>query len=725
MIKVSSFRGVDSFGPRVIPLFGAADSVFEKTAAASLLAPVTKYIESLRPSNNSIYVLVNAMGASEYYGSNINGDAFTEACLLHMPDDWRDDPALDKVKGKSWHYGFPTFYGAHPFAHHRNKDPSRAFGEVELAAWNKHMHRVELVCRIDKDKCEQFGGVPVWDRIRAGQFPDVSMGCFTKGTQVTMADGTRKPIEQVQVGDMVLTHLGNSRKVTETHRREYSGPLYRIRAEAHETITATRQHPFWCVPEEQVKDRGRWKEEVTLRPSWVEAQDLGEHFLLEPMASIGDGQVDPSCRVVDGYAVTPIRSIEAEESVVDVYNLEVEGDASYLVAGLAVHNCKVPFDTCSICLDKKVYQDAHETYDKTKHDHLGHAVLEFHKKLKEKNGVGIRGLSITRKDYCEHASKQMNKILKDGRKVWVFNDFPRFFDISFVFIGADKTAKMMLKIADAGTVYSIPSAKVAEDLGYMELWHPESTTREHMEKSAEIGDTSLKVAFLGKSAKLKRGEIIKDIVPDGQGDKVVPLNTTEEKELPKELLDIISQSNPLEEILSTLGGLGTVLRPREFQRVILVQVGKKGLADDLERNHVVFPKSDDEESVPMGPGFFSKTLARFLAPLLGCRSAFRPTVRGRIVISITKKEEEKDGKTKISSQNSALLNKIGSTYNGYRRALMDQVLFSQPLLSGVADLSTDFQKAASMSQEDRANSVRAYFQNAFWNEVSVSGNGLR
>lgn len=563
MIKVSSFRGVDSFGPRVIPLFGAADSVFEKTAAASLLAPVTKYIESLRPSNNSIYVLVNAMGASEYYGSNINGDAFTEACLLHMPDDWRDDPALDKVKGKSWHYGFPTFYGAHPFAHHRNKDPSRAFGEVELAAWNKHMHRVELVCRIDKDKCEQFGGVPVWDRIRAGQFPDVSMGC------------------------------------------------------------------------------------------------------------------------------------------------------------------KVLFDTCSICLDKKVYQDAHETYDKTKHDHLGHAVLEFHKKLKEKNGVGIRGLSITRKDYCEHASKQMNKILKDGRKVWVFNDFPRFFDISFVFIGADKTAKMMLKIADAGTIYSIPSAKVAEDLGYMELWHPESTTREHMEKSAEIGDTSLKVAFLGKSAKLKRGEIIKDIVPDGQGDKVVPLNTTEEKELPKELLDIISQSNPLEEILSTLGGLGTVLRPREFQRVILVQVGKKGLADDLERNHVVFPKSDDEESVPMGPGFFSKTLARFLAPLLGCRSAFRPTVRGRIVISITKKEEEKDGKTKISSQNSALLNKIGSTYNGYRRALMDQVLFSQPLLSGVADLSTDFQKAASMSQEDRANSVRAYFQNAFWNEVSVSGNGLR
>src|SRR6185295_11826397 len=40
--------------------------------------------------------------------------------------------------------------------------------------------------------------------------------------------------------------------------------------------------------------------------------------------------------------------------------------------------------------------------------------------------------------------------LPDGRKVAVRNDTPRFFDISFVFIGADKTAKVLAKLASVG-----------------------------------------------------------------------------------------------------------------------------------------------------------------------------------------------------------------------------------------------------------------------------------
>jgi hypothetical protein len=41
----------------------------------------------------------------------------------------------------------------------------------------------------------------------------------------------------------------------------------------------------------------------------------------------------------------------------------------------------------------------------------------------------------------------MGKILDDGRRIGVINTYPRFFDISFVFIGADKTAKVMCKLA--------------------------------------------------------------------------------------------------------------------------------------------------------------------------------------------------------------------------------------------------------------------------------------
>jgi hypothetical protein len=559
VIKVSHFLGEDQFGPRVIPLFGPADSYFEKTAAAQLLPPVVQYIENLNPSNSSSYVLVNAMGATEFYGSNINGDAFTEVSLIHRPDDWRDDPVIDKIKGKEWPYGFPTFYDAHPFAHHRNKDPKRAFGEVELAAWNDHMHRVELVCRVDKDKCEEFGGVPVWDRIKAGQFPDVSMGC------------------------------------------------------------------------------------------------------------------------------------------------------------------KVPFDTCSICLDWKLYHEAQATFDPKKHKHPGQAILEFHKKLKEKNGKGIRGLSITRADYCEHAAKQMSRIFADGRKVWVYNDYPRFFDISFVFIGADKTAKMMLKIAEGGVVYSILSAKIAEDMGYMDLWHPESSTREQLEKAASAEDMWFKMAFLGKSAKFKESEIIKDVVPDQFKGKAIALATGSEKDLPKDLLDDMASGSPLEKILSTTGGLGMVLRPREFQRVVLVQIGRKDLADDFEKKNITFPKTDEKTHMPMGPEFFSKMLAALLKPFFEGRSALGPALEHRLVMSSPKNDEDK--KTKTSSQDLVLLHKIGSAYNGYRDSLMDLVAHAQPLITDATDPSDDLRKVAAAPADDVFTPLAVtYLQDAFWNEVSVSGN---
>ena len=44
-------------------------------------------------SNNSQYVLVNAMGATEWYGSNVNADAFSEASLIHKPPSWANNPS--------------------------------------------------------------------------------------------------------------------------------------------------------------------------------------------------------------------------------------------------------------------------------------------------------------------------------------------------------------------------------------------------------------------------------------------------------------------------------------------------------------------------------------------------------------------------------------------------------------------------------------------------------
>ncbi len=504
MIKIGFFSSDDTYGPSAIPLFGPADSFFEKTASSKLVSPVVRYIETLKPKNDSQYVLVNALGASEFFGNNVNGDAFPEAALTHRPDQWTENPLLDAIRSKDWPYGFPTFYTAKPFAHHRNKKAEEGFGEIELACWNNRMKRVELVCRLDKDKCQKFGGVGTWDKLKVGDFPDVSMGS------------------------------------------------------------------------------------------------------------------------------------------------------------------KVPFDTCAICLDWKLYKKAQAYFDPQKHKYEGEAVLAFHRNLIKETGKGIKGLSITRKDYCDHALKMMNRILPDGRKVFVYNDYPKFFDISFVFIGADKTAKTMMKIADGGKIYSFGGAELAEKLGYED-------------KAAEVG----------KLAKNKRGEIIKDVMPSQFASKAVPILSKGEAPLPKEILSLLAGLDN-SRALTTSAGLGIVLRPDEFSQVA------------------------GSDPFSLAPEFFSPSLAQILAPLMASRSGLAPFIERRVVIIASSPEKE----GKHSSLSSGHLHKIGAAYTGYRNDIMALLPEVQNMIESIGN--KELSKLASSDISDMFTPLSYnYFKTAFLEEGSI------
>lgn len=459
-------------------------------------APVARYLESLAPRPGAAYVLVNALGAGEYYGSNINGDFFPEEALIHAPEGWAEEPGRDRPRARGWPYGYPTFYFAHPYGHHRNKESDKAFGEVELVTWNGAMRRVELVVRLDKDKCLAFGGAGIWDKVAQGQYPDVSMGC------------------------------------------------------------------------------------------------------------------------------------------------------------------RVPFDTCSICLDWDRYRKAQAGADPRRGASAADAILAVHKR------VPIRGLSITRRDYCVHALKQMNQILPDGRKVFVYNDYPKFFDISFVFVGADRTAKTMVHLAR-------PVAEEAQKVAAAEGEDP--------------AEDAFKMAFLGKAAKNKAGEITKDVLPTPLAARAVPLVTRAEADLPRPLLDLLGE-RPLAEALATPSVLGIVLRPREFQRVVLVRLGQGALADALDRRGEVFAPGHDEAEVPFGLGDVSEALAALLCPHLAARSALGPFLEPRALAAcLSPAPPPAPQKAAVSSSlSSDLLPKIASTYNGYRRQLMDLVASTQEILPRVA-----------------------------------------
>lgn len=134
--------------------------------------------KGISPKQGKTYILVLAMGASEFYGPNRNGDAFRESEL------------------KKTYKTFET--DAHVYKSHVNKDPLKSYGKVLKAFYNDSMHRVELVLEIDNARAPD-----IVDKINSGETVAVSMGCKIK-YDVCSICGNRAPTRA-----QYCTHLKN------------------------------------------------------------------------------------------------------------------------------------------------------------------------------------------------------------------------------------------------------------------------------------------------------------------------------------------------------------------------------------------------------------------------------------------------------------------------------------------------------------------------------------
>jgi hypothetical protein len=89
--------------------------------------------------------------------------------------------------------------------------------------------------------------------------------CHRAGTQVLMGDGTTRNIEDIQVGDYVVTHKSNVRRVLRTIRKPYTGMMYTVKAKGHYAeLTSTADHQFVAYDRQSV-DRYTWKAISELR----------------------------------------------------------------------------------------------------------------------------------------------------------------------------------------------------------------------------------------------------------------------------------------------------------------------------------------------------------------------------------------------------------------------------------------------------------------------------
>ena len=131
--------------------------------------------------------------------------------------------------------------------------------------------------------------------------------CHPAGTRVRVNGHLSVPIEEVQIGDLVVTHTGRERTVEETLSRQYTGTMYAVkRAGKREAMEATANHPvfaakrptrekwFRCHAKQPRADNLNQIENLTYQ--WMPVSDLKKgDYLLEPCgiepASPNDGQV--------------------------------------------------------------------------------------------------------------------------------------------------------------------------------------------------------------------------------------------------------------------------------------------------------------------------------------------------------------------------------------------------------------------------------------------------
>lgn len=163
--------------------------------------------------------------------------------------DYRIKPSCDKFinnNNDAWSRGviaksFDTFRGGHNFVEHV-QIVEQSKGRIIDAVSRDVGDSVYVDILIATDR-KHSGLIR---QIESGKMATLSMGCFLPGTQVVMADGRRVAIEEVQPGDMVLSHTGHAREVLNKQLKYNTWGIRRIRAAGvPSTINATDDHPFY------------------------------------------------------------------------------------------------------------------------------------------------------------------------------------------------------------------------------------------------------------------------------------------------------------------------------------------------------------------------------------------------------------------------------------------------------------------------------------------------
>lgn len=700
LIKQVQFRGTDEKGNIFCqPLL--VDGL-TKTAAldmrSKLHPTIQDFVRNLIPTPSGIYVLVNALGAGEYWGSNVNGDLFPEKALIHAPSDWEGlmvrDPDQARLVGQQWDYGFPTFMGAFPYKHHINKDPSRAFGRVELAVWNPKMHRVELVVYLDRALCKQFDAYDIIERIERGEFPDVSMGCRVPFDVCTICENRSKTRHDYcqHAATMMNKILPDGRKVAV---RNDTPKFFDI---SFVFIGADKTAKVMAKLAQQENGQVCMGDFCTVPRSSAE---VGEMFSKEASkARLRSALTGAGIGVGAGIAGNVAIKADKESRKKDVVKDGVAGALAGALSKIANDPIKKKVEVQGVPIHIEWKKGETRLYKKNgvvKYERLMKADYGYIPETKDSDGEEIDVyLGPDTSAPTAYVIKQMKKS----------GDF----DENKVMVGYSSKAKARESYDHhMGGCKEFFGGISAVAVSSLRALFGENGDGKEKVKTAEEGCNCAssccgsvdKLAALfpvssEKSASHKKlSELIKSIPAGPFTKETLPRLEQTEQDIPQDVLGLMG-GLPLSSSLSTPGMMGMVLKPREFQRLLLVRMGESPLADELDQNNVTFGQSRDvDESVPIGPEHVDDRLLELLVRLgfLRSRSAAAPSLNQRA----TDPNQVPASQGPAATSNDPLMQKIAAVYNGYRRSLVKKATVIQRYLTLEPQLSAGL-FGASMAQ---------------------------
>lgn len=165
-----------------------------------------------------------------------------------------------------------------------------------------------------------------------------ALSCFTAGTRVTMADGSEKPIEQIEVGEQVLGPNGEVNRVLRIERPLLGErKLYSLNGGVP---FVTAEHPFMTKEGWKAIDPNATAAENpsltvgTLKPGDALVRLEGTEA---PAVTAGGSPTKPRTARLSSMALERFEARSADPKT-QLYNLRLDGSHVYFANGYLVHN---------------------------------------------------------------------------------------------------------------------------------------------------------------------------------------------------------------------------------------------------------------------------------------------------------------------------------------------------------------------------------------------------